>query len=154
MHLIFHMQYFTCILFAMVLFNTISIIEKKSIIIEVDNIWNLFALKQICAYFIHISSWKILSFCCQHSCNIIKYDKLPLRDFWAMCVENIQRTIFALCISFVKETSDYKICTFFSQENAVKYWSPYYNITFSCWNNQKLIYMVLFLKNAISHFKL
>ena len=40
---------------------------------------------------------------------------------------------------------------FFSQENAVKYWSPYYNITFSCWNNQKLIYMVLFLKNAISH---
>ena len=68
-----------------------------------------------------------------------------------MCVENIQRTIFALCISFVKETSDYKICTFFSQENAVKYWSPYYNITFSCWNNQKPIYMVLFLKNAILH---
>ena len=68
-----------------------------------------------------------------------------------MCVENTQRTIFALCISFVKETSDYKICTFFSQENAVKYWSPYYNITFSCWNNQRIIYRVLLLKNAISY---
>ena len=148
------MQYFTCILFATVSSNTIAKLKRKVSYIQVEIMWNLSCPKaDMCLLYSHFIVKNIILLLP----TFLQYNKI-----WQTATKRLlsyvrwKYTTNDICVMYIFCEGNIRLQNlhFFSQENAVKYWSPYYNITFSCWNNQKLIYRVLFLKNAISGLKL